>query len=183
MITDEVFRKIEGMLYRYFKDKKEIERIKYKIISLEGKKNRLEYILSTTDITLKVSISAVNYDGINVQTSNTDSLVERELVREIEKIEEELVKTVKKILKLKTKVTLMEERISDMNYILSKLSDEAKDFIEYKYGHEKTLDEISIRLNTSKATESRRRKNIVKDIAKFYNFCETKLKQKRNFIA
>ncbi|WFD12000.1 hypothetical protein [Tepidibacter hydrothermalis] len=180
MITDEVFKKTEGMLYGYFKNKRDINMMRHKILVFENKKNILEHIIKNTDISslqcLNGDIKGINYEGERVQTSiGRESYFEKALLKEIEKVENEYIYTNKKIIKLKLKVAEKEPKVSEVEYITKKLSEEAKLYIDLRYGEQSSFNEIARELHISKSTAERRRGEIVEDIAKLYNYYGTKM--------
>ncbi len=162
--------------------------IKHKILVFENKKNKLEYILKSTDISslecINGDIKGISYDGERVQTSiGRESYFEKALIKEIGNVEKECAYINKKIIKLKIKVADKEARISEIEYVLNQLNEEARIFIDLKYGEEASFYTIADKLNVSKSTAERRRGEIVEGIAKFYNFHGIKMGQSWDFIA
>ncbi|CAH2213219.1 hypothetical protein [Tepidibacter aestuarii] len=170
MIKKEVFKKTEGMLYRYFKDKRDINMMQHKILVLENNKNKLEYILKSTHISslecMNGDIKGISYESERVQTSvGKESYFEKALMKEIDNLERECVDINKKIIKLRIKATNKEARL----------------FIDLKYGEGASFYTIADKLNISKSTAERRRGEIIEDIAKFYNFYEIKMGRSWDF--
>lgn len=187
MIKKEVFKKTEGMLYRYFKDKRDMDMIQHKILVLENKKNKLEYILKSTDISslecMNGDIKGISYESEKVQTSvGKESYFEKVLLKEIDNLERECMHINKKIIKLKIKATEKEARISEIEYVLKQLSEEARIFIDLKYVEGASFYKIAHKLNMSKSTAERRRGEIIEDIAKFYNFYGIKMGRSWDFV-
>lgn len=178
-----VFKKTEGMLYRYFRDKRKINRMKHKIYILDEKAKKIADDIKSTNVYLNTDIGAIAYDKPNVQ-SNSDgtSHVEKELIRLIDKLEEDLKQTIKHKIKLKTKLREIEVRNADIEYVLSLMSEESKQFIELKYGEEASIYTIADKLLMAKTTVARRRQEIIEDIAKYFSFCGTKTGQNRDFL-
>lgn len=163
----ELFRKTEGKLYRYYKSKSKIYRLKNEISFLESKLKRIESYIKNTNVTIDYY---QNGAGISerVQTSSSgSSYAETEICREIEKLEKNHVYTYKKILKLKAKIEELEEFIFHMEANIGQLNEEAKRFLELKYGDEKNLIYISMTLNMSKTTAYRKREELVENIASY----------------
>ncbi|MDO6356092.1 sigma factor-like helix-turn-helix DNA-binding protein, partial [Caloramator sp. CAR-1] len=169
MIKHEIFRKTEGMLYRYFRDKKKLGRMKHKIEILEQKIRKLTEDIKNTNVTLKTDLQSIAYDKPYIQ-SNSDgsSQAEKELIRLITKLEEELKRTIKEKLKLKAKVIDIETRIADIEYAINQMSEEAKQIIEMKYGDGYSIYYIADMLNMGKSTIARKREEIVEDFAKYF---------------
>lgn len=163
----ELFRKTEGKLYRYYKSKSKIYRLKNEILFLENKLNRIEADIKNTNITIDYYQGGA---GINerVQTSSSgSSYAETEICREIEKLEKAHVDTYKKILKLKARIEELEEFILHMESNIGQLQEEDKRFLELKYGDEKNLIYISMTLNMSKTTAYRKREELVENVASY----------------
>jgi hypothetical protein len=168
-MDDKVFKKTECMLYRYFRNKRKINRMNHKIYIIDEKAKKIAEDIKSTNVYLNSDIAAISYDKPNIQ-SNGDrtNQVERELIRLIERLEEELRQTISQ--KLKSKVREIEARNADIGYVISLMSEEAKQFIELKYGEEASIYTIADRLNMGKTTVTRR-EEIVEDITKYFSFC------------
>lgn len=144
MIDKEMFRKIEGRLYRHFKQLKLIEKLKHKVCILWRQKEQIESDIKNTNITIKTGLNmGIDY-GERVQTSPSgSSYAEQEMLRAIGNLERELLSKKKKILKLHTRIREMEEQVQDMKFNLSMLNEESKRFIEWKYGECKSVEWIA----------------------------------------
>lgn len=198
MIKQEVFQKTEGILYRYYKDKRDINMMHQKILILENKKNKLEHILKTTDIPMLLGvdkkfykenitysdIQGISYDGVKIQSSGSkESHFEKDLMRIIEDVEKNFSDTRRKIIKLQLKLTEKEANINEIEYVLKHLNEEARMFIDLKYGEKASFYDIATSLHISKSTAERRRGEIIENIAKFYNFYGTKMGRSWDDIA
>ncbi|MBY7043888.1 hypothetical protein HYI16_17835, partial [Clostridium botulinum] len=86
------------------------------------------------------------YDEIVQTSSNGTSYAERELIRQIERLEIELGEKIKKKGKVEYKIREIEEEISVMEDNLSSLNEENKKFIELKYGENKSVDWIAVEM-------------------------------------
>ncbi|SHF16685.1 sigma factor-like helix-turn-helix DNA-binding protein [Caloramator proteoclasticus] len=169
MIRDDIFRKTEGMLYRYYNYKKKLGRMKHKIEILEQKRQKLSEDLRNTNIVLKSDLQSITYDKPYIQSNNDNSSqAERELERVITRLEEELKKTIKEKLKLRAKVINIEAEIADIEYAINQMNEEAKKIIEMKYGDGCSLYVIADKLNMGKSTVSRKREEIIEDFAKYF---------------
>ena len=110
--------------------------------------------------------------GINerVQTSSTGtSYAEKEIMKEIERLEKERVSIIKQILKYKAKKRELENYISNIEFNINMLNEENKRFLELKYSDEAGVVEIAHKMNMSLATVYRIREEIIKNIANFMN--------------
>ncbi len=173
-------KEIEDIVYQYYQDKKSIDMIKYDILTLENKKNKLEYILKTTDTEAMLNllgedndyspdIKGISYDGIKVQTSRSNtSYFEKEMMVLIGQVEKEYKDTNKKIIKLKVELTEKESKVEKVEYVLNQLDEESKKYIELRYGEKASYYTIAYELNIGKSTAERRKQSIIEKIGSFY---------------
>ncbi|MBS5306458.1 transcriptional regulator [Clostridium sp.] len=165
----ELFRKTEGKLYRYYKNKNEIYKIENKIRSLENIKRNIEDDIKNANVIIDYYKNGIGIQE-RVQTSASgSSYAEQELCRAITKLEDEHVKVAKKILKNKAKIRHIEEFIKYMDDNIGQLTEEDKRFIELKYGDGKNPTQISMILNMAQATAYRKREEVVKAVAEYEN--------------
>jgi len=171
MIRDDIFRKTEGMLYRYFEKLKLKEKLNYRIEVLENKIQRLEQDIKNCNINLSSDIRGIDYSKDKIQSGTTSSSIETELVKAIDNLEKELKQTKVKLIKAKLRLNQIEESTSNIEFAIIQLSEEAKKIIELRYGTYPKLSniEIGMRLNMAEATIRRKRKEIVEAIAKWMN--------------
>lgn len=171
MIKDEIFRKTEGMLYRYYEKLKLKEKLNYRIEVLENKMQRLEHDIKNCNINLNSDIKGIDYSRDKIQSGIVNSSLESELERAVENLEKELKQTRIKLIKTKLRLNQIEESTSNIEFAIIQLSEEAKKIIELRYGTYPKLSniEIGMRLNMAEATIRRKRKEIVELIAKWMN--------------
>lgn len=171
MIRDDIFRKTEGMLYRYYEKLKLKEKLNYRIEVLENKIQRLEQDLKKSNISLNSDIKGIDYSKDKIQSGIVVSVIESELERAIENLEKELKQTRVKLIKTKIRLNQVEESIANIEFAITQLSEEAKKIIELRYGTYPKLSniEIGMRMNMAEATIRRKRKEIVEAIAKWMN--------------
>ncbi|SHK38535.1 hypothetical protein SAMN02745248_02422 [Hathewaya proteolytica DSM 3090] len=165
----ELFRKTEGKLYRYYRQKRKIEGYNRQIETLERSIEEIEQNIRDTNVTIDYF---QNGQGIEerVQTSSTgSSYAESQIIKAITSLEKELGFKTRKIVKLKAKVRETKEFISYMEYNLSMLEEEDKQFIELKYGDGRNIIYISQTLNIAQATCYRKREELIHNIAQFEN--------------
>lgn len=167
-IDKDTFRKTEGRLYRYYEQLKIIDKLKHKVVILYKQLDSIKKDLKLTNITIDpVESRSFDYSKERVSSSsNGISYAESEIIRAIEKLEKEYMYKKKKMLKLHARIRRMEEEIEDMKYNLSLLNEEAKEFIELKYGDGKSVNWIGdFKYCGARSTAKRRREEIVADIA------------------
>lgn len=168
----EIFRKTEGMLYRYFKYKKDIKHIKRRIEVLEKQISDIDE--SIRNVHKYISVDPYqNGAGISerVQTSSTGtSYVEGEMEKEVTKLEKEQCNMVKSVLKLQSKIREKESYVRNMEFNIEMLSEEDKRFVESKYGDVEEVAAIADKLNMARATAYRKREELVENISQFMYF-------------
>ena len=168
-IDKELFRKTEGKLYRYYESKESIHILNDELAYQERKKKEIEHNIKYANVTIDYY---QNGTGISerVQTSSTgSSYVETEMCKEIEKLEREHLKTIKKILKIKAKIGYVEEFVNHMDKNIGYLCEEDKRFLELKYGDKKNILQISLKLNIAQATAYRKREELIQAISEYDN--------------
>ena len=170
LLDKDLFKKTEGRLYRHYRNKKEIEKLKSRVVLLWKQKEQIEQDIRTTNVKIDYYQSGMAL-GERVQTSSTGtSYAEREIIKAIEKLERELIQKKKKILKLEARIREKEEQIADMDYNISMLSEEYKRFLEWKYGERKSIDWIATEMyGGARTTAYRKREELVESIAQWCN--------------
>ncbi len=168
MIDKDLFKKTEGRLYRHYRNLKEIEKLKSRVVLLWKQKEQIEQDIRTANVKIDYYQSGMAL-GERVKTSSTGtSYAEREIIKAIEKLERELIQKKKKILKLHARIREKEEQIADMDYNIQMLSEEYKRLIEWKYGENKSLDWIATEMYAgARTTAYRKREEIVESIAQW----------------
>ena len=165
----ELFRKIEGKLYRYYESKKKIYSIKEDIAGLEREIKTIEYDIRHSNVTIDYYQNGIGIQE-RVQSSSTGtSYAENEMCKQIERLEKEHVEKTKKLLKNKAKIRELERYIDYMDRNIRMLQEEDKRFLELKYGDKKNILQISMRLNIAQATAYRKREELVEVIAEYEN--------------
>lgn len=168
-IDKELFRKTEGKLYRYYREKREIENYNRQIEILEQNIKEIEQNIKDTNVTIDYFQSGAGIQE-RVQSSCTgSSYAESQIIKGITDLEKELGFKTRKIIKLKAKTREIKEFISYMEYNLNMLSEEDRQFIELKYGDKRNVLYISNVLNIAQATCYRKREELIHNIAQFEN--------------
>jgi len=175
MLSEQAFKKTEGMLYRYYRNIKKKDRLKYKKYTLENRIEQIKRDIKTINIELDDNVKAIDYSKEKIQSSSVGSGVgsslEQSLMKEITKLENELKTIIKAKLKLQAKIRLLETEISDTEYVINQLSEEYKQLVELKYGNSEKISNVAIgmKLNMTEATVRRKRVEVVEAIAKWMN--------------
>lgn len=164
-----IFRKTEEALYKYFKYKKKIYRLKSRESYLENRLIAIESDIKNANVTIDYY---QNGAGISerVQTSSKGtSFAEEQICREIGKLEREHIITTKKLFRIRADIRYLNDYVSNMDLNLSTLNEEDRRFIELKYGDKKSILAISQSLNIAQATAYRKREEIIELVAEFKN--------------
>lgn len=165
----ELFRKTEGMLYRYYESKKALFGLSEKIARLEHHKDVIEYDIKHTNIRIDPYQNGIGINERVQASSSGTSYAEKEIIKEIERLERERAKIIKQILKTKAKKRELENYISNMDFNINMLNEESKRFLELKYSDKAKVIAIAQKMNMAVATVYRTREEIVDNIANFMN--------------
>lgn len=173
MIEEELFRKTEGRLYRYYWQLREMDKLKHKIVMLWKHKESIEKDIKTSNWSIPLQSGSMDYTKEKVTCSSvgTGGYAEKAAIKEIENLERELLQTKIKIIKINSEIREYQNQSTEIEYHLEQLSEEYKQFIELKYGNKTySYTEIAEKLNFSEATARRKRKEVVADMAKWIDF-------------
>ncbi|APF21031.1 hypothetical protein [Clostridium butyricum] len=133
-IDDKTFKKVEGILYRYYKKKKELENIRYRIKILNEEIENIDKRLRDTDVTV-IDYYKSSEISERVQTSTSNcGYGEQQLIKEIEKLENIKIEMRRKIAKLIGKEVEINIFIRPIERNIEDLGDKEKKFLELKYG-------------------------------------------------
>lgn len=169
MNNDEIFKRTEGRLYRYFEDLRKIKCLELECESLEKQKEIIKKDIRETNVFIDEESKSMTYEE-RVQTSSSNtSYAERALINEIDKLEKEWIYVRKKLLKKRIHIRELERKISNIKSNLEMLSEENKRFIELKYADKKSFEEIGQALNMAKATAHRKREELIENIYLWIN--------------
>lgn len=167
----ELFRKTEGMLYGYYKDKKLLESVKKEIETVKELIKIIEKNITTCNISIDPYQSGTG-EGERVQTSsNNSSYVEKAIIKAIDDMEKEKAQRTKKLYKLLCRERDLVYSIEKLDNNIGMLNDECKRFLELKYnilpGEERGIREIAFEMNMSKNRAYELREELVKNIYQF----------------
>lgn len=162
----ELFRKTEGRLYRYFSSLNRIDTLNIEIEELKRQREVVRRDIRDTNVFIETDLNlAVSY-GEKVQTSpDGTSHAEKEVIKQIEKLERELAFINIKILKKKSKVRGLEREIISFKPIVDTLGEEEKRFIRMKYSDKKSIEYIAVELfGGVRMSAYRKRKELIGNI-------------------
>jgi len=156
------YQQVEGMLYNHFE--KVRSRDKYKS-SLDRVRKRIKVIeqeLSNCHFTLTTDIQGIDYSKDIITTSNDNSSsMERDLIREETKLEEELSREKRCKINIKRKIRNLQKQIDDVEIILEQIPLNYLEFIELIYKEKLTHRKIGMFTNCDSSTVSRNRTSVV----------------------
>ncbi|KOY64220.1 hypothetical protein [Clostridium sporogenes] len=166
-MNKETFKKTERMLYVYYRNLKEIEKLSYMCCRLEQQKERIKRDIQETNIEIEEENISISYSE-RVQTSNISSHCDREIEHQITKLENEWKLIRKKILKNRAKIRQLERETASINYNINMLSEEAKEFVKLKYKECRSVPCIAEMMYAgARATAYRKREEILESINQF----------------
>ena len=169
MITGDVFRKTEGMLYRHYRFIKKKEKILNEIAAIEKRVEGIKHDIRCVETDVD-GIGGIDYSRERVQTSgDLTGIPERQtilLMDEVGRLKRELETELRKKLKRKAKIRELDEKIEHVDYAVRKFDETYKQYIEYRYGDGCNFEYIARMLLMSRQTASRRRDEIVEFVAK-----------------
>lgn len=167
MITKDVLEETENMIYKYYENIRLKDRLRFKSERLEMRRKLINDDLRKTNIKFtERGIRAIDYSKEKTQSSLLgESSIERYMIKEVTKLENELEETIKKNLEIEVRIRELDESISDIEYIMNKLDEEHKEYIKYRYSKKYNYEKIAMVLPMSPATARRRRKQIIEIIS------------------
>lgn len=166
-ISHEIINTTEDKIKSYYRQQAEMERFNHRLDLLYRHKEDIQKDIDESNISLDYSLRGINYDKDRVQTSVLSSVQEDAIEKAFLRLEKQLENMDIEILDVKLSIRELERKISDTEFIINKLNDDARDFIRLRYKEHKSLRQISIRLNASEATIWRLREAVLYDISKW----------------
>ena len=159
------YSQVEGMLYSHFEKVK--NRDKYKF-SLERTRKRIAIIeddLKECRFNIEVDLPGTDYskDMITSSINNTSSM-EKALIREETRLEQELVQEKKNKFTLKRKIRNIQKQIDDIESILALLPINYIEFIRLLYRDKLTYRLAGHILNCDASTVSRNKKALIMEL-------------------
>lgn len=146
-MQDELYRRTEGILYGYYNNEKRIRAIKNEIQSTVQRINTIQSMLKDVNIDIDDLSKGISYEGDRVQNCNVTSGVEKELMRQTEKLLNQLRYSVQKKWKLKTRLMNIEIESQRIGRMIEELPEEKVKIAELKYKNKKSLREIALIMN------------------------------------
>lgn len=155
------YRKIEAMLYNYYRRKKKIYRLKGKLIRTQNRIDRLRKDIKECNIEIDHTIKAIDYSNEKIKCNDVTSSIERELERAIDKLFRDLEFNIRDKRKINEKIRYLEKKVDDLDVVLEQLTDEELQIVELKYGEEMNYREMEVRLPMARSTIQRKKDRII----------------------
>ncbi|WP_432408545.1 sigma factor-like helix-turn-helix DNA-binding protein [Wukongibacter sp. M2B1] len=165
MTNRKIDKKIEDILYRYFRKKRSLDRMYNRVSILENKIERIKKDIHECNIEIKDNLRAIDYDRVNVQVSEIKSIVEESIISSIENLQRELSYTHRKKVKLKIKIRELEEKTSEIDNLLKGMTEQELQIIEMKYNDRFTNVRIAKLTHCSERTVRRKKDEFIEYIA------------------
>lgn len=165
--------KTEEALFVYFGHDALIMGLNIKIEKLNNQVKQIENDIRNNNISISEESKSQTYEERVQTSSDGSSYAEREAIKAVEKLERE--KETKKAIIASVNTEIRDIEINSMNMgpIIKKLYDEDHNFLKLKYGDGLSVEEISDKLNISRATGYNKKTKLVNYIAnEFINYLD-----------
>ncbi|MHC6178647.1 transcriptional regulator [Clostridium sp. JNZ X4-2] len=161
----ETFKNIEGQLYGHFIKLKEIAYLEQECEDLEAQAKDIECDIEHCNVSVDPESHMSPSFGEKVQTSPTgEGVAEKGIIREIEKLEDELDYARRKIFKNRSRIRELNRETAGLKRVLMAppLPKEFMNFIIYRYKLNKSITWIAAEMYGGvRSTAYRRRKEII----------------------
>jgi len=151
-------------------DKRAMERLTHNLAMLCRHRDEVLRDINTNNIMLTAVMPGTSFGGDRVQTSNLASPQERAVENAFARLERKLKSLEDDILDTKIAIQELEKEMSDIGFLIGKLNDEARKFVEMRYEKRKSGKVISIELHLSKNSVWKLRDDILDDLSKWLNY-------------
>lgn len=166
-MDNDLFKKTEGKLYRYYNSQKKIESFKAKIELLKNDIKIINDRIKNIDFTIPVESKSIGFDE-RVQTSSDGiSYAEKAMFQIIDRLEREIVDDTKEIERLEESIRKINKDNKIIEENIKWLNKEDLNYLECKYKNDLKNWEIAIKLNVSEVTCTRIRKRIIANVSKW----------------
>ena len=132
-IADDIYKKTEGILYKYYKWKKELKDIEDKITFFQKRITEIDNRIRNTDITIVDYYKSAPIEERVQTSSNGSSFAENQMIKAITELENQQKEMQRKIYKLTYRENQITEFIYTMDRNIEMLGSKERRFIEYKY--------------------------------------------------
>lgn len=162
-----LFRKTEGSLYGYYKDKNRLDSVRKEINTVVNLINTIERNIRTCNVSID-PYQGGNSGGERVQTSSCNSgYVEKAIIKAIDDMEKERAQRTKKLYKLQCEERNLIYKIGKVEANIGMLKDEYKKFLDLKYNRCLGMRDIALELNMCKNKAYDLREELVRNITEY----------------
>ena len=167
-LDKQLFKKTEGALYGYYKDKDRLEAVKKEIETAENLIELLKDKIKNCNVSIDpYQPGAGERERVQNSPSSNSSYVEKAIIKAIDDMERELVKRIRNKYKLEAEERNLLYKISKLENNIEMLNEECKKFLKLKYKDKLGMREIALEMNMSKNKVYDFRERLVEDIAQF----------------
>ena len=167
MAADAILNATEEKIREYYRNIEEIERLEHRGRLLDRQKTDIKEDIKNSNISLQCTLQGIDYEGVRVQTSNTSSQQDKAIEKAFEKLENQLEKINCEVIEIKILKRDLEKKSNDINFIIGKLNERAKEFVIMRYKNKRSYRFISGVLHLSNTSISRFRIEILEAISKW----------------
>lgn len=166
-MQEQLLKKTENQLYRYFEYKRKIRQSERRVEDLDEQIRNIDNQMRNVHKYIHLDTMPPSVGcGERVQTSiSGTSYMEKQMEQEVTKLEKRKIQKIRSKIKTENKIADMTSYIRSMDNNIEYLSEEDKRFIEYFYGAKKKIPFIAMQLNLSIPTAYRKRDDLVRNIA------------------
>lgn len=170
-MEDELFKKTEGRLYRYYEGVKDLDKLELEITELKNQKETLIENIKSNNVSIEHGLNMGISYGEVVQTSSSGvCYAEREIIKGVERLERELADVIRMLFEKEARVREIKRNAISIGKNLDDFKEENKRFIELKYSEKIDIPEIADILNMSRASAYRKREELVKSVYQWSKF-------------
>lgn len=158
-------KEAEEKLKYFYKQKKWIISNKSRIEGLESQIKEIEEDIKNCNIKFNIDIKAINYSNHRVNGGQLPSGLDKIIVEQIDKMQDERKHLTAEILELKEKNRNLKKEIDKLEKNINMLHEEYRLFIKYMYEEKRSLTWISVEMyRGAYSTANRRKEEMLKNI-------------------
>lgn len=157
----EMINGIEQYMLKHFRKLRALERKRKLVERKEKRIDKIEKDIKNCQYKMETRMGAIRYDVERVSGGEIKSSVESALLKAHDNLEDKKADLITDINFLKIEIEDMYSEVSEMEELLSNLSDEDNLLLSYRYGERLTLEAVGEKLGWSQSQVSRNRDRII----------------------
>ena len=127
--------KAQKMVQAYYDYESRERLLEEKLIRVERKIEAIRKDIKTCNVDLDTGVSSIDYSKPYIQGSNSSSsLIEKQLIREMDKLIRRLESAIREKYKIKAKIINNKEKRDNIEIILNTLSEDERELLKRRYG-------------------------------------------------